>query len=284
MEGPVVLRVSGSLVGWDRPDRRAGRVGGLSGGLVRFYKSQCKSRDKYYLLFEERHSRYLLYRGKGPGCLEHKFGLVQRKTGWVKRLDDYSAPSTSEHGLIRWQKKNIHPSNADEEQNTQRMEFMRDWGDLSCHFVVEFQSFPSMFEWLNSSEQTKNIYQTTLRPNVEMLQRFSLITFSGILWMKAVCTADVRKLGVVSDMLIQFESIWYEKQKTPVPAYCKWPNHVLTPSIMCTCVLLSVSSGSEPTAMLAALFSPAICQHQHANMLMLSRWSVHHGHHLGSAC
>lgn len=59
-----MLRVSGSLVGWDRPDRRAGRVGGLSGGLVRFYKSQCKSRDKYYLLFEERHSRYLLYRGK----------------------------------------------------------------------------------------------------------------------------------------------------------------------------------------------------------------------------
>lgn len=35
-------------------------------GLVRFYKSQCKSRDKYYLLFEERHSRYLLYRGRGP--------------------------------------------------------------------------------------------------------------------------------------------------------------------------------------------------------------------------
>lgn len=61
--------------------RRAGGVGGLSGGLVRFYKSQCKSRDKYYLLFEERHSRYLLYRGKGPGCLEHKFGLVQSKTG-----------------------------------------------------------------------------------------------------------------------------------------------------------------------------------------------------------
>lgn len=30
------------------------------------YKSQCKSRDKYYLRFEERHSRYLLYRGKGP--------------------------------------------------------------------------------------------------------------------------------------------------------------------------------------------------------------------------
>lgn len=35
-------------------------------GSVRFYKSQCKSRDKYYLLFEERHSRYLLYRGKSP--------------------------------------------------------------------------------------------------------------------------------------------------------------------------------------------------------------------------
>lgn len=37
-----------------------GEAGGV--GLVRFYKSQCKSRDKYYLLFEERHSRYLLYR------------------------------------------------------------------------------------------------------------------------------------------------------------------------------------------------------------------------------
>lgn len=39
----------------------------MSGGFIRFYKSQCKSRDKYYLLFEERHSRYLLYRGKRSG-------------------------------------------------------------------------------------------------------------------------------------------------------------------------------------------------------------------------
>lgn len=69
--------VSGSSVGRDRPEE-GGSAGGLSGGFVRFYKSQCKSRDKYYLLFEERHSRYLLYRGKGPVCLEHKFGLFQR--------------------------------------------------------------------------------------------------------------------------------------------------------------------------------------------------------------
>lgn len=50
----------GSLVDWEKPG--GGRAGA---GLVRFYKSQCKSRDKYYLLFEERHSRYLLYRGRG---------------------------------------------------------------------------------------------------------------------------------------------------------------------------------------------------------------------------
>ncbi len=84
VKGPgLCSRVPGSLVGWDRGER-AGWVGGLSGGLVRFYKSQCKSRDKYYLLFEERHSRYLLYRGKSPVCLEHKFRLDQRKTWWLR--------------------------------------------------------------------------------------------------------------------------------------------------------------------------------------------------------
>lgn len=35
-------------VEWDRPEE------GGQGGVVRFYKSQCKSRDKYYLLFEEK--------------------------------------------------------------------------------------------------------------------------------------------------------------------------------------------------------------------------------------
>lgn len=61
MKGPGLCSgVSRSLVGQDRPEE------GGQGGGVRFYKSQCKSRDKYYLLFEERHSRYLLYRGKGP--------------------------------------------------------------------------------------------------------------------------------------------------------------------------------------------------------------------------
>lgn len=61
-------------------DRGGSGVGGGQGWgsedwpgkeYLRFYKSQCKSRDKYYLLFEERHSRYLLYRGTGPGGLEH---------------------------------------------------------------------------------------------------------------------------------------------------------------------------------------------------------------------
>lgn len=65
---------------WDRIGQRRIRCrGGRGRGsedwpgkeYLRFYKSQCKSRDKYYLLFEERHSRYLLYRGTGPGGLEH---------------------------------------------------------------------------------------------------------------------------------------------------------------------------------------------------------------------
>lgn len=63
---------------WDRIGQRRVRCRGGRGSedwpgkeYLRFYKSQCKSRDKYYLLFEERHSRYLLYRGTGPGGLEH---------------------------------------------------------------------------------------------------------------------------------------------------------------------------------------------------------------------
>lgn len=134
---------------WDGTDRRrAGWAGGLSGGLVRFYKSQCKSRDKYYLLFEERHSRYLLYRGRGPVCLEHKFGLVRRKTCWAKRLDDYSARSVRERRLT-CRKKNIHPS--EPTNNETHNEWRRSWGHISCHFLLEFQSFPSVFKWLNSS-------------------------------------------------------------------------------------------------------------------------------------
>lgn len=96
----VVLQSSGGEPG---DQRRGGR-----GGLVRFYESQCKSRDKYYLLFEERHSRYLLYRGKGPVCLEHKFRALKENLV-VKRPDD--ALSTSEHSLTCWRKKkkkNIH--------------------------------------------------------------------------------------------------------------------------------------------------------------------------------
>ena len=95
MKGPgLCSEVSGSSVGRDRPGGE-----GVAGGLVRFYKSQCKSRDKYYLLFEERHSRYLLYRGKGPVCLGHMFGLFLSETCRVKRLDNYSALSRSERRL-----------------------------------------------------------------------------------------------------------------------------------------------------------------------------------------
>lgn len=38
-------------------DRARCQVGSDPGGFVKFYESQCKSRDKYYLLFEERHSK-----------------------------------------------------------------------------------------------------------------------------------------------------------------------------------------------------------------------------------
>lgn len=57
--GGWVGGLTGEQIGWvERGDGGMGERG--------FYKSQCKSRDKYYLQFEERHSRYLLYRGKGP--------------------------------------------------------------------------------------------------------------------------------------------------------------------------------------------------------------------------
>lgn len=92
VKGPSLCSGGG---GWGAP----GMGSGGWEGSVRFYKSQCKSRDKYYLLFEERHSRYLLYRGESPVRLEHKFGLFQRKPCGVKRLDDYSALSMSEHSL-----------------------------------------------------------------------------------------------------------------------------------------------------------------------------------------
>lgn len=44
---------------WGRAivDRARCQVGSDPGGFVKFYESQCKSRDKYYLLFEERHSK-----------------------------------------------------------------------------------------------------------------------------------------------------------------------------------------------------------------------------------
>lgn len=69
---------------WDGTD---GRVAGWEGkeGSTSHSASQ---ETKYYLLFEERHSRYLLYRGRGPACLEQGWANLKTKTtSRAKRLD-----------------------------------------------------------------------------------------------------------------------------------------------------------------------------------------------------
>lgn len=131
---------------------RGGSGGGLSGGLVRFYKSQCKSRDKYYLLFEERHSRYLLYRGRGPVCLEHKLGLIQRKLvewrDWMTAL------------LYPWHVERRRSTRVSRHNKTHNG--WESWG-IWGHFLLELpgQSFPSTLEWLRDE-----LHQTTLWPNM----------------------------------------------------------------------------------------------------------------------
>lgn len=96
------------------------------------------------------------------------------------------------------------------------MDFIRNWGHISCHFLLELHPWPVFSIHVRMAKlfirHKLHLSDNTVAKHVEMLQRFSL-TFSGIFWMKAVCTADVRKLGVVSDMLIQLqESTWYEKK------------------------------------------------------------------------
>lgn len=86
MEGPSCAPEFGGS-SWD------GGPEGHTEGLVRFYESQCKSRDKYYLLFEERHSRYLLYRGRVQSDWNTSSGSLK------ENLDDYSALPMSERGL-----------------------------------------------------------------------------------------------------------------------------------------------------------------------------------------
>lgn len=156
-------------------------MGGRPGwGLVRFYKSQCKSRDKYYLLFEERHSRYLLYRGKGPVSLNTSSGSFKEK------LDDCSAPSEHADRTRR---------RSDPDENT----FL----NHSSFFVFKRLLFFFFYK------------QTFIRRHCGQTCWCGTVLSLGIFWMKAVCTADVKETRVVSDMLIQSpESEWYER-KTP---------------------------------------------------------------------
>lgn len=129
----VVLRRSGGNqgTGGGRGQGRGG-PGWSSGGLVRFYESQCKSRDKYYLLFEERHSRYLLYRGKGPVCLEHKFRALKENLV-VKRPDD--ALSMSEQSNMSKEEEEHPPENADKKQKHTTNDIQKEAGK---HLVAIF--------------------------------------------------------------------------------------------------------------------------------------------------
>lgn len=184
-----VLRSFRELDGTGRIRRADGQVG----GLVRFYKSQCKSRNKYYLLFEERHSRYLLYRGKGPVSLEHMFGLFQSKTWWqLCSIQEWTQANTPT-------RNKTHNTWCSHEPGTY---------NISCHFSV-FSFHVRMAELFIRDKWY--LSDNTVAKHVERYRDFPLVHFSGIFRVKAVCTADVRK----SEMLIQLQEFtWYEKKDT----------------------------------------------------------------------
>lgn len=137
--------VSGSSVEWDRPEE------GGRGGVVRFYKSQCKSRDKYYLLFEEKALEVpTVQRGKVQVCLEHKLGLVQRKR--CQRSDRRALlDRRANTGLAGPRKERASSARASRQQSATEGTHKESGEQASCHF----QSFPSGFKWLNSITFTR---------------------------------------------------------------------------------------------------------------------------------
>lgn len=137
MKGPCAprSRLGAWWIGNDR--RRAG-----TGGVVRFYKSQCKSRDKYYLLFEERHSRYLLYRGRGPvlsgtrARTRSKENSSEEPLKWRRSVCEQARTSQA-----RERKNIVHPRRAD--NKTQPEELVRN---------------PSRFKRLSSRTFTRKCF------------------------------------------------------------------------------------------------------------------------------
>lgn len=131
-----MLRSLGELGGTGQTGGGQGR----RGRVVRFYKSQCKSRDKYYLLFEERHSRYLLYRGKCP-----VLSGTQVRAHSKKEKKKTKKPVERSDGAVldRWGStmlKDRTDTRSSQMTHNQRKP-LRNWGHQRCHFSVFF--FPA---------------------------------------------------------------------------------------------------------------------------------------------
>lgn len=163
VEGPgFCSRVFGwSWVGWEdgRVEGRKGTYGSTS--------HSASQETKYYLLFEERHSRYLLYRGGG----------VQRWANLKTRVKRLDAAWSLNQGRLKRTK---------ESKSSHQPSRTGDAGRL-------FRSVSSQ--------------QTTFKRRGS--RDFLWFCF---LWMKAVCTADVWRLGVYQICCFGFKSpSWYDK-------------------------------------------------------------------------
>lgn len=97
--------------GWNVAElvpRRGFRSGGrvLSGGSERFYESQCKSRDKYYLLFEEKALEVPTVQRESLVCMR-TCSSSRRGTGprpdWLRTTTSISSSSSSSWSAPRTQ-------------------------------------------------------------------------------------------------------------------------------------------------------------------------------------